>query len=200
MTPTIGIYGGSFNPVHTGHLIVASYIAQWTDIDRVWLMLSPLNPFKAADPELIDAAEREQMLRLAVESTDCIEICDEQLSMPVPSYTIDTLDALSLKHPGVRFKCIIGSDSWAGFGGWKESRRIIERYGVVIYPRPGYDVDPATLPAGVSVANAPSVDISSTFIRRAVAAGRDVNYFVPPKVANYINEHNLYRNANLTDK
>ena len=204
MTKTVGIYGGSFNPVHTGHLIVASYIAQWSEVDEVWLMLSPLNPFKAKDPELIDAEAREEMLRIAVEGNDILGICDEQLSMPVPSYTIDTLDALSARHPHTHFKCIIGSDSWKGFSGWKDYSRIISEYGVIIYPRPGYEVNPAELPEGVALVPAPCVDISSTFVRKAVREGKDVSYFVPDDVADYIAANRLYKNnhANydITDK
>jgi nicotinate-nucleotide adenylyltransferase len=199
---TVGIYGGSFNPVHTGHLIVASYIAQWGNVDEVWLMLSPLNPFKAKDKSLADTAVRERMLRLAAEGSHCLRICDEQLSMPVPSYTIDTLDALAAKHPGTHFRCIIGSDSWAGFSGWKEAGRIISSYGVIIYPRPGYPVDAAQLPRGVTVVDAPTVEISSTFIRNAVAEGKDISYFVPAAVAEFISSTHLYSNdyANQTDK
>lgn len=190
---TVGLYGGSFNPVHIGHLIVASYIAQWTEIDEVWLMLSPLNPFKTADPELLPADVRETMLRLAVEENSFLAICDEQLNMPVPSYTIDTLDALSDAHDDIEFRCIIGSDSWLDFTGWKDWKRIIDEYGVVIYPRPGYDVNESELPEGVTVAHAPKVDISSTFIREAVAAGKDVNYFVPAPVYHFIKSNKLYK-------
>ncbi|MDE5744207.1 MAG: nicotinate-nucleotide adenylyltransferase [Paramuribaculum sp.] len=189
---TVGLYGGSFNPVHIGHLIVASYIAQWTETDEVWLMLSPLNPFKTLDPELIPAQQREDMLRLAVEQNDILSICDEQLDMPMPSYTIDTLDALSATHPDISFRCIIGSDSWLGFTGWKDWQRIINEYGVIIYPRPGYPIDEHSLPDGVIIANAPGIDISSTFIRNAIAAGKDVNYFVPSAVYRYIRSNNLY--------
>ncbi len=190
---TVGLYGGSFNPVHIGHLIVASYIAQWTGTDEVWLMLSPLNPFKTKDPALLPAEIREEMLRLAVEQNSFLSICDEQLNMPVPSYTIDTLDALAAAHPDISFRCIIGSDSWHGFTGWKEWQRIISEYGVIIYPRPGYPVEISSLPQGVIIADAPGVDISSTFIRNAVAEGKDVNYFVPPGVYQYIESNKLYK-------
>ncbi|MDE6650860.1 MAG: nicotinate-nucleotide adenylyltransferase [Paramuribaculum sp.] len=190
---TVGLYGGSFNPVHVGHLIVASYIAQWSDIDEVWLMLSPLNPFKVQDRELLPIQPREDMLRLAVNNNCFLDICDEQLNMPVPSYTVDTLDSLSKTHPDISFRCIIGSDSWSGFTGWKEWERIISDYGVIIYPRPGYPVDDKSLPEGVIIVNAPSVDISSTFIRRAIAEGKDVDYFVPEAVNRYIKSNNLYK-------
>lgn len=190
---TVGLYGGSFNPVHIGHLIVASYIAQWSDIDEVWLMLSPLNPFKTQNPDLLPVQIREDMLRLAVTDNSYLDICDEQLKMPVPSYTIDTLDSLSKVHPDISFRCIIGSDSWLGFTGWKEWERIVKEYGVIIYPRPGYAIDEASLPAGVIAVNAPAVDISSTFIRNALAEGKDVDYFVPDAVYNYIKSNNLYK-------
>lgn len=193
----VGVFGGSFNPVHTGHLIVASYIAQWSDADEVWLMLSPLNPFKAADPELIAAEPREEMLRLAAEESEALKVCDTQLSLPVPSYTIDALDALAALHPDCDFRCIIGSDSWSGFDRWRDSARIISDYGVIIYPRPGYPVDASALPRGVEIVDAPTVEISSTFIREACGAGKDISYFVPQSVRRYILDNNLYRHDTL---
>lgn len=193
----VGVFGGSFNPVHTGHLIVASYIAQWSDADEVWLMLSPLNPFKAADPELIAVSPREDMLRVAVEESGFLKVCDTQLSLPVPSYTIDALDALSALYPDCDFRCIIGSDSWGGFPGWRESARIISDYGVIIYPRPGYPVDASALPSGVEIVDAPTVEISSTFIREACRHGKDISYLVPQSVRQYILDNNLYKDNTL---
>ena len=196
----IGIFGGSFNPIHTGHLIVASYFAQWTDLDAVWLMLSPLNPFKADAQAPTAADSRLEMLQLAVDTVPRLDICTVQLSMPTPSYTIDALDTLHRLDPHDTFRCIIGSDSWADFDKWRDSDRIITDYGVMIYPRPGYPVEPATLPPGVTLIDAPRVDISSTFNRQAVAAGKDIRYFVPQQVAQYIASHNLYANTLTTDQ
>ena len=191
MERTIGVYGGSFNPVHTGHLLVASYIAQWTGIDEVWLMLSPLNPFKA-DSSMAPTDHRLAMLSLAVEPTPWLKVSTVQLTMPVPSYTIDALDLLAREYPHCRFKCVIGSDSWERFGEWRQADRILSDYGVVIYPRPGYPIDPADLPKGVEIAAAPTVDISSTFVRRGIAEGKNMSYFVPTAVYDYIVKHNLY--------
>lgn len=188
----VGVFGGSFNPVHNGHMIVASYIAQWTEIDEVLLMLSPLNPFKQniAPPETSD--NRLQMLRIAAANTTRIDITDIQLHLPIPSYTIEALDALAAVHPDNRYKCIIGSDSWSNFDKWKDSDRIIADYGVIIYPRPGIDISPEHLPEGVEIVNAPTISISSTFVRQAIAQGHDMNFFLPQGVFEYIKQHKLY--------
>lgn len=191
-TPVIGVFGGSFNPVHTGHMILASYLAQWGGMDSVVLMLSPSNPFKAGQPGIAGADHRLRMLRIAAGSNPFLRVSDIQLSLPTPSYTIDALDALAARFPDTQLRCIIGSDSWEGFSGWKDHSRIISDYGVVIYPRPGYDIGSSTLPSGVRLVDAPMVEISSTFIRKALAAGHDMDYFLPSGVFDYIKRHSLY--------
>lgn len=198
MTPArhIGILGGSFNPVHIGHVMLADYIAQCAEadpIDEVWLMLSPLNPLKVSPGELVPENDRMAMLRLACAMSPRLKACDIELSMPRPSYTIDSLQALARAYPSCRFSLIIGSDNWAIFDRWRNSREIIERFSPVIYPRPGYGVDAATLPEGVSlIPDAPVTDISSTMLRRAIAAGKDMTCFLPAGVADYIRLNNLY--------
>lgn len=188
---TVGIFGGSFNPVHIGHLMLASYMQQFGGFDEVWLMLSPLNPLKSNPEELIPDITRLRMLELAIGDTPGIAVNDIELSMPRPSYTINTLRYLSKRYPRHNFKLIIGSDNWKRFGEWKESEEIIENYGVVIYPRPGYPVG-TIYDAGVEVVNAPVADISSTFIRRGIARGKDMRFFLPQGVYDYINTHQLY--------
>jgi nicotinate-nucleotide adenylyltransferase len=189
---TIGILGGSFNPVHIGHLILASYLSQWGYVDKVWLTLSPQNPLK--DPRsLISDIKRLNMLHRATKNIDFIQTCDIELSMPRPSYTIDTLDTLAKRYPGKKFKLIIGSDNWAIFDKWKDSERILDEYGVIVYPRLGYPT-PSHIIDGMEVADAPVIDISSTFIRSAVAAGRNVEFLLPPGVYKYIIDSKLYIN------
>ncbi len=186
----IGILGGSFNPVHNGHIMVARYISSHGFVDEVWLTLSPQNPLKNSRL-LIDDDDRLAMLRLAVNGTPTLKVCDIELSMPRPSFTIDTLEALSAKHEDCRFKVIIGSDNWQVFDKWRDCQNIIKNFGVIVYPRPGYDVSNINV-AGVSFANAPVCEISSTDIRRHIAEGESIDTLVSPKVKQYITEHNLY--------
>lgn len=189
---TIGILGGSFNPVHIGHLMLASYLTQFTNLDAVWLTLSPLNPLKASSSELLPDIQRLKMLEIAVKGTERIGLCDIELSMPRPSYTVDTLSLLSRRYPGRRFKLIIGSDNWRIFEQWRDYETILRDYGVIVYPRPGYEVKETIFDDRVEQVNAPVTDLSSTFIRRALAKGKDMNLFLPAGVYDYIKTHHLY--------
>lgn len=193
MTPrTIGILGGSFDPVHIGHLALANYLAQFTWLDTVWLVLSPQNPFKS-DSRLTPDPHRWAMLRMAIDPDTAIEPCDIELNMPRPSYMIDTLRRLKALHPADRFILVIGSDNWPGFPKWRESDAIINEFGVMIYPRPGFDISSAALPDNVTFVPAPQIDLSSTMIRQAIAQGLDVNYLLPCGVYQYIISHHLYQ-------
>ncbi len=187
---TIGIFGGSFNPVHIGHLMIASYLKQWGYVDKVWLTLSPNSPLKDAK-DLLPDLKRLAMLSLATRGSDDLEICDIELSMPRPSYTISTLDLLAKRHPGKHFKLIIGSDNWEIFDQWKESQRILDQYGVIVYPRIGHPINERNID-GMEYVQAPTVNISSTFVRDAIARGRDMNYFLPQGVYRFIVENKLY--------
>lgn len=187
---TIGILGGSFNPVHIGHMILASYLSQWGYVDEVWLTLSPRNPLK--DPsELIPDLRRLAMLNIAVKGSDNIDICDIELSMPRPSYTVRTLELLRERNPDKKFKLIIGSDNWRNFDRWREPQKILDEFGVIVYLRPGYPVAKSNV-EGLEIANAPLLDISSTFVRQAISRGRDMNYFLPAGVYKYIKDNKLY--------
>lgn len=188
---TIGILGGSFNPVHIGHLMLANYLRQFTGLDAVWLTLSPLNPLKADSTELISDIHRLKMLSLATSGVDGIGTCDIELSMPRPSYTINTLDLLNRRYPRRSFKLIIGSDNYRIFDRWRDGDRIKRDYGLIVYPRPGYPV-PNLYEDGVDVIDAPQSNLSSTFIRRAIARGYDMNYFLHHDVYRYIKENGLY--------
>ncbi len=188
---TIGILGGSFNPVHIGHMMLASYLQQFAGLDEVWLTLSPLNPLKATSDELIPDIKRLKMLEIAVGDTKGLNMCDYELAMPRPSYTINTLRYLAKRYPRHSFKLIIGSDNWKIFDQWKDHEAILSDFGVIVYPRPGYPVGNIYVD-GVDVVNAPTADISSTFIRKAIARGKDLRYFLPPGVFEYIKQNNLY--------
>lgn len=172
--------------------MLASYVAQFTDVDEVWLMLSPLNPLKEHPADLVADHQRLDMLQIATRNTPCVKPCDIELSMPRPSYTIHSLNRLSELYPDTRFSLLIGSDNWLIFPRWYQWKEILEHFTPIIYPRPGYDIDPTTLPSGVTMVNAPTVDISSTFIRQSIAAGKDMNCFLPCGVYDYITQHNLY--------
>ncbi len=187
----IGILGGSFNPVHIGHLMLASYLRQFGGFDEVWLMLSPLNPLKINSTELIPDVTRLRMLDIAIDGADGIQVCDIELSMPWPSYTINTLRYLAKRYPRHTFKLIIGSDNWRIFPEWRDSEAILSEFGVVVYPRPGYQVG-TIYDDRVEVVNAPTADISSTFVRKAIARGKDMTYFLPAGVYNFIKTNNLY--------
>lgn len=190
MEETIGILGGSYNPVHIGHLMLASFLTQWGYVDKVWLTLSPRNPLK--DPRLlIPDLKRLAMLNIATKKATNIETCDIELSMPRPSYTIRTLDTVAHRYPSKHFKLIIGSDNWQIFDKWKESQRILDEYGVIVYLRPGYPVENRSID-GMEVVDAPGINLSSTFIRSAIARGYDMNYFLPEGVFKYIVNNDLY--------
>ena len=191
MEETIGILGGSFNPVHIGHLMVATYLQQWGYVDKVWLTLSPRNPLKDARG-LIPDMRRLTMLNMATRGFAGIETCDIELSMPRPSYTINTLDTLACRYPTKHFKLIIGSDNWAIFDKWRDSQRILDEYGVLVYPRLGSPVENRSID-GMEYVNAPIVDISSTFVRSAIADGKNMSYFVPQGVYKYLMDNKLYR-------
>ncbi len=192
MEEIIGVLGGSFNPVHIGHMMLASYLCQWGYVDKVWLTLSPRNPLK--DPRgLIPDMKRLAMLNISTRGVYGIETCDIELSMPRPSYTIDTLDVLAKRHPKKKFKLIIGSDNWNLFDKWKDHQRILEQYGVIVYPRPGYEIEKKSVD-GMEIAYAPLVNLSSTFIRQGITQGKDMNLFLPHGVFKYICDNKLYRN------
>ena len=191
MTKVIGIFGGSFNPVHNGHIMLAQYLAQHSHLDEVWLTLSPQNPLKISN-SLLDDNHRLAMLNLAIESYPLLKVCDIELEMPRPSYTINTLDELSRRYPDYRFNIVIGGDNWNIIDRWKDYQRIINEYGVVVYPRPGYELS-STNNSNVVVVEAPLADISSTEIREAIAKYDEVGHLLPQGVAEYINKHNLYK-------
>lgn len=189
--PVIGLLGGSFNPVHSGHMIMAGYMSQFAGLDEVWMLLSPLNPLKSRPEELASDIQRLHMLELATTDTPHVEVCDIELTMPRPSYTINTLRLLAKRYPKKQFKLIIGSDNWSQFSQWRDHEEILSDYGVIIYPRPGYPI-PRIYDLDVEVINAPKCELSSSFIRAALRKGKDVSHFVPHGVSEYIKKQGLY--------
>ena len=186
----IGVFGGTFNPIHIGHCILANYICQQNIVDQVWFVVSPQNPLK----ELQDASYDQHkltMVQLALANHSNLNVSDIEYTLPKPSYTITTLQALKEKHPEHSFKLIIGADNWLKFDKWRDYQKIIYEFGVIIYPRLGCDISNKVHPNAIIV-NAPIIEISSTFIRKSLKSGKDIGFMVPEKVNEYIKEHKLY--------
>lgn len=166
-----GIYGGSFNPIHDGHVCLAKALAEGGFVDETWLLVSPQNPFKV-DADLLDDELRLHLARLAVADVPGLEVCDREFSLPRPSYMYNTLTALSAEHPEREFVLVIGADNWPRFPNWYRSQDILSTYRVIIYPRPGFPVE-GELPPRVTLADTPLLDISSTRIRHRIAEEPD---------------------------
>ena len=191
-TQHIGLFFGSFNPIHNGHLAIADFMLAHADIDALWLVVSPRNPFKDSS-SLAPDADRLEMVRLALEGREGMTACDVEFSMPRPSYTIHTLRRLSWLHPDVRFELIIGSDCLEKFDSWKEADAIIRDYHRIVYPRPGTDPDLLRRIKNGRVVEAPVWDISSTRIRERVSEGLPVDHLMPVPAAAWMHARGLYR-------
>lgn len=190
MKTKTGIYGGSFNPIHEGHVSLAKALADSGLVDEMWLMVSPQNPFKA-DAQLLDDEERLHLARLAVSDVPGVEVSDREFFLPRPSYMYSTLTTLSAEHPDREFLLVIGADNWERFPDWYRSKDILSAYRIIIYPRPGYSLQ--DIPEGITVADTPLLDISSTEIRRRIAFEPDYDgEGLPPAVWEEIKAKGLY--------
>jgi nicotinate-nucleotide adenylyltransferase len=187
-----GLFFGSFNPIHNGHIAIAGYMLEFTNLEEVWLVVSPQNPLKDKN-ELAPDNQRLEMVRLAIEEfKPKISLCDVEMSMPRPSYTIDTLKLLKVKYPEREFAVVMGSDSMDSIEKWKEYKELLSNNRIMVYPRLGSNTDELKSKYDVEVINAPIMEISSTFLRQAISQGKRVDYFMPPRAYNYLTENKIY--------
>lgn len=189
----VGLFFGSFNPIHIGHLAIANYVVEYSDLDQLWLVLSPQNPLKKKK-SLLNEYDRLKMVELALEDNDKIRASDIEFRMPKPSYTIDTLTYLKEQNPAYEFVLIAGADNFESFQKWKNYEEILKNYKIYVYPRPGYDLGEYKNHPALKIINAPLMEISSSFIRKAVQDNKDIRYFLPEKVYQYIQQMHFYKN------
>jgi nicotinate-nucleotide adenylyltransferase len=185
-----GLFFGSFNPVHIGHLAIANYIVAYSQLDQLWFVISPQSPLKKKS-SLLEDHKRRTLLEIAVEHDDRFRVCDIEFRLSKPSYTADTLAYLKELHPMHEFMLIMGSDGLSTFHKWKNYRHIEENYTRIVYPRPGYPVNPQEH-KNILMVDAPQMDISSTFIRKALQVKKDIRHFLPPGVYAYITNMHFY--------
>lgn len=190
----IGIFGGSFNPIHSGHAIIAHHIITSGAVDRLWLMVSPVNPLKVDNERQVDDTDRLRMVEMVTRPLENVETSAFEFTMPKPSYTIDTLNALQAKFPNDEFYLVTGADNWVIFDRWRKSEEILAKYHLLVYPRLGYEVViPEELRDRVTLIDAPIIELSSTAVRERLAKGLSVRYYVPDEVLGYIERKGLYR-------
>lgn len=187
----VGLYFGSFNPVHVGHLIIANHLLNETDIDRIWFILSPQNPFKQ-NHSLLNEYDRLHLLRTATEEDPRIRVSDIEFNLPKPSYTSVTLAHLAEKYPELEFVLIMGSDSFQNLPKWKNGDWIIRHYPIYVYMRPGYEIIESHQ-ANWHPVEAPLLEISATHIRHLIQAGKSIRYLVPESVREEIEKAGFYR-------
>lgn len=191
----IGIFGGSFNPIHTGHAILANYLVSETDLDAVWLMVAPRNPIKSEYDRAYDL-HRLRMTEMVTRRINGAITSGLEFSLPYPSYTINTLNTLSQKFPDDEFALVIGADNWAIFNRWRNADEIIARHEIYVYPRRGYEIAiPDELKDRVKALDSPLIEISSTMVREKLSRGDNLSFYLPDDVYQYILEHNLYTTA-----
>jgi len=198
----IGLLFGSFNPIHIGHLIIANVMAENTDLKKVWLVVSPQNPFKP-QKSLLHEFDRFDMVKAAIADNYKLEVSDIEFHLPRPSYTIDTLTHLTERNPGKTFRVIIGEDNLVNFEKWKNYKQILDQYGLYVYPRPPLpDIPPAgpgvTNPElkrhpNVKMVEAPLLDISATYIRNCIKDNKSIRYLVPEAVETMIRTRQFYK-------
>ena len=182
---TIGIFGGSFNPIHNGHIALAKAFLEKENLDEVWFFVSPQNPFKV-NQQLLANHLRLELVRKAIADNPHFRASDYEFQLPKPSYTWNTLQHLSHDYPTHRFTLLVGGDNWAAFDRWYHAEDILSNYKIVVYPRRGQEIDKSTLPTNVSLLQTPLIDVSSTDVRQRVEQGEDISKLVPEEILNDI--------------
>ncbi|MBC6399415.1 MAG: nicotinate-nucleotide adenylyltransferase [Ekhidna sp.] len=177
----IGLFFGSFNPIHTGHMIIANLVKEHTLVKEVWFVVSPQNPLKK-NKNLLHMFDRLDMVNAAIEDDYCFRSCDIEFNMPKPSYTIDTLVVLQEKYPEKTFHLIIGEDNLSSFPRWKNHEQILEHFGLIAYPRSHVKTSDLVNHNKVKMIEAPEVDISATLIRKLIRERKSIKYLVPDAV------------------
>lgn len=189
----VGLFFGSFNPIHIGHLVIAEYMAEFTPMEQVWFVVSPRNPLKKKET-LLNESHRIRMVRLAIEYDTRFKASSIEFDMPRPSYTINTLAYLSEKYPKIEFSLILGLDNVATLPKWKNYEALLKNYKIYVYPRIYSSDKPSLLRhPSIVLTEAPIVELSSTFIRKAISEGKSIMHMVPPQVGDYIKEMHFYR-------
>lgn len=187
----IGLYFGSFNPIHTGHLIIVNHILNDTELEKVWIIVSPQNPFKTSTG-LLNEYDRLHLVRVATEDDTRIKASDIEFNLPKPSYTVNTLAYLAEKYPEHEFSIIMGSDSFQNLSKWKNHEVIVSGYPIYVYKRAGFEIENA-LNAKMKIVDAPLLQISATQIRQLIKQGKSIRYMVPPRVMEEIEKGGYYR-------
>lgn len=187
----IGLFGGSFNPIHNAHVALARTICEQARLDEVWFLVSPHNPLKQSS-DLLDEQQRLKMVELALQDEPKLKASDYEFHLPRPSYTWNTLQNLKADFPQHTFYIIIGGDNWIAFPQWRNHDDILREYNIIIYPREDSDINAADLPANVTLVNTPKINITSTMLRNMIGSGRKIRTFINERVDDYITENNLY--------
>ncbi len=186
----VGLYFGSFNPIHNGHLIIANHVAENCAVDAVWFIVSPHNPLKESQ-SLLNEYHRLHLIKLAIKDCTKLHASDIEFHLPRPSYTIDTLTYLSEKFPQHQFSIIIGSDSFQNIHRWKNYKQLVSDYSFIVYNRPSFTIT-ETYGAKLQILDAPMLDISATFIRQQIKAGKSIRFLCPDVVSDYIQANRYY--------
>jgi len=186
----VALYAGSFNPIHNGHISIARHVLAHTDVDELWFVVSPQNPLKKSG-DLWEENHRLKMVELAIKGENNMKASDYEFNLPRPSYTINTLDSLKRNYPDYTFVLLVGGDNFEYFENWRENDRILNEYGLIVYPRPGHYNGALENYHKIQVIDAPLLDISSTVIRDRLIKGKSLTGLVPEEVEDYIYKNSL---------